>query len=179
MKPLLTLSKGIDWVSTQLGVFANWMVLLACLVSAGNATLRYAFHIGSTGWLEIQWYMFGAMVLLGAPYTLLVNEHMRVDLLFSIASPRQRLWIDVFGITFFLMPICVLLVFFTWPWFVGSWTINEGSPNAGGLIRWPVKLLMPVGFGWMAMQGLSELIKRVAALRGQLEAEFTYEKPLQ
>jgi TRAP-type mannitol/chloroaromatic compound transport system permease small subunit len=179
VKPLLTLSKGIDWVSTQLGVFANWMVLLACLVSAGNATLRYLFHAGSTGWLEIQWYMFGAMVLLGAPYTLLVNEHMRVDLLFSIASPRQRLWIDVFGITFFLMPICVLLVFFTWPWFVGSWTINEVSPNAGGLIRWPVKLLLPVGFGWMAMQGLSELIKRVATLRGQLAVEFTYEKPLQ
>lgn len=179
MKPLLSLSKGIDWVSTRLGVFANWMVLLSCLVSAGNATLRYLFHVGSTGWLEIQWYMFGAMVLLGAPYTLLVNEHVRVDLLFSMATPRQRLWIDVFGILFFLMPICLILVYFTWPWFVGSWTINEVSPNAGGLIRWPVKLLLPVGFAWMAMQGLSELIKRIAALRGQLETEFTYEKPLQ
>ena len=179
MKPLLVLSRGIDWISTQLGVIANWLVLLACLVSAGNATLRYIFHIGSTGWLEIQWYMFAGMVLLGAPYTLLLNEHVRVDLMYSLASPRARLWIDVFGILFFLLPMCVLLVYFTWPWFVGSWSINEISPNAGGPIRWPVKLLLPVGFCWMAVQGLSELIKRLATLFGVLEAEFVYEKPLQ
>ena len=179
MKPLLGLSRGIDWISTQLGVIANWLVLLACLVSAGNATLRYLFHVGSSGWLEIQWYMFGGMVLLGAPYTLLLNEHVRVDLLYSLASPRVRLWIDVFGILFFLLPICVILVYFTWPWFLGSWSINEISPNAGGLIRWPVKLLLPVGFFWMAVQGISELIKRVATLLGVLAAEFVYEKPLQ
>jgi TRAP-type mannitol/chloroaromatic compound transport system permease small subunit len=179
VKPLLGLSRGIDWISTQLGVIANWLVLLACLVSAGNATLRYLFHIGSSGWLEIQWYMFGGMVLLGAPYTLLLNEHVRVDLLYSMASPRGRLWIDVFGILFFLLPICVILVYFTWPWFVGSWSINEISPNAGGLVRWPVKLLLPVGFFWMAVQGVSELIKRVATLLGVLAAEFVYEKPLQ
>jgi len=179
VKPLLGLSRGIDWISTQLGVIANWLVLLACLVSAGNATLRYLFHVGSSGWLEIQWYMFGGMVLLGAPYTLLLNEHVRVDLLYSLASPRVRLWIDVFGILFFLLPICVILVYFTWPWFLGSWSINEISPNAGGLIRWPVKLLLPVGFFWMAVQGISELIKRVATLLGVLAAEFVYEKPLQ
>ena len=179
MKPLLGLSRKIDWVSTQLGVIANWLVLLSCAISGGNATLRYVFHIGSSGWLEIQWYMFAGMVLLGAPYTLLMNEHVRVDLLFSMASPRQRLWIDVFGIIFFLLPICVILVYFTWPWFVGSWQIGETSPNAGGLIRWPVKLLLPVGFCWMAVQGLSELIKRVAALLGVITAEFHYEKPLQ
>jgi TRAP-type mannitol/chloroaromatic compound transport system permease small subunit len=179
VKPLLVLSRGIDWISTQLGVIANWLVLLACLVSAGNATLRYIFHIGSTGWLEIQWYMFAGMVLLGAPYTLLLNEHVRVDLMYSLASPRARLWIDVFGILVFLLPMCVLLMYFTWPWFVGSWSIGEVSPNAGGLIRWPVKLLLPVGFCWMAMQGISELIKRVASLLGVIEAEFVYEKPLQ
>ena len=179
MKPLLGLSRKIDWVSTQLGVIANWLVLLSCAISGGNATLRYVFHIGSSGWLEIQWYMFAGMVLLGAPYTLLMNEHVRVDLLFSMASPRQRLWIDVFGIIFFLLPICVILVYFTWPWFVGSWTIGETSPNAGGLIRWPVKLLLPVGFFWMAVQGFSELIKRVASLLGVITAEFHYEKPLQ
>ncbi|MEO8179007.1 MAG: TRAP transporter small permease subunit [Deltaproteobacteria bacterium] len=179
MKPLLVLSRGIDWISTQLAVIANWLVLLACLVSAGNATLRYIFHIGSTGWLEIQWYMFAGMVLLGAPYTLLLNEHVRVDLMYSLASPRARLWIDVFGILVFLLPMCVLLMYFTWPWFVGSWSIGEVSPNAGGLIRWPVKLLLPVGFCWMAMQGISELIKRVASLLGVIEAEFVYEKPLQ
>jgi len=179
VKPLLGLSRGIDWISTQLGVIANWLVLLACVVSAGNATLRYLFHIGSSGWLEIQWYMFGGMVLLGAPYTLLLNEHVRVDLLYSMASPRARLWIDVFGILFFLLPICLILVYFTWPWFLRSWLINEISPNAGGLIRWPVKLLLPVGFFWMAVQGVSELIKRVATLLGVLAAEFVYEKPLQ
>jgi TRAP-type mannitol/chloroaromatic compound transport system permease small subunit len=179
VKPLLGLSRGIDWVSIQLGVIANWLVLLSCVISGGNATLRYLFHIGSSGWLEIQWYMFAGMVLLGAPYTLLMNEHVRVDLLFSMASPRQRLWIDVFGIIFFLLPICVILVYFTWPWFVGSWTIGETSPNAGGLVRWPVKLLLPVGFFWMAVQGLSELIKRVASLLGVITAEFHYEKPLQ
>jgi TRAP-type mannitol/chloroaromatic compound transport system permease small subunit len=179
VKPLLGLSRGIDWVSTKLGIVANWLVLLACLVSAANATLRYVLHLGSTGWLEIQWYMFAGMVLLGAPYTLLLNEHVRVDLLYSIASERVRLWIDVFGILCFLLPICVILVYFTWPWFVESWSINEGSPNAGGLIRWPVKLLLPVGFIWMAVQGLSELIKRVAALLGVIHEHFTYEKPLQ
>lgn len=179
MKPLLGLSRGIDWVSTQLGVLANWLVLLSCVISGGNATLRYLFHVGSSGWLEIQWYMFAGMVLLGAPYTLLMNEHVRVDLLFSLASPRQRLWIDVFGIVFFLLPICVILVHFTWPWFLGSWEIGEISPNAGGLIRWPVKLLLPVGFFWMAVQGLSELIKRVASLLGVITDEFHYEKPLQ
>jgi TRAP-type mannitol/chloroaromatic compound transport system permease small subunit len=179
VKPLLGLSRGIDWISTQLGVIANWLVLLACLVSAGNATLRYAFHIGSTAWLEIQWYMFAGMVLLGAPYTLLLNEHVRVDLMYSLASPRVRLWIDVFGILFFLLPMCVILVYFTWPWFVGSWSIGEVSPNAGGLSRWPVKLLLPVGFCWMAVQGLSELIKRVASLFGVIADEFVYEKPLQ
>lgn len=179
MKLLLGLSRGIDWISTQLGVIANWLVLLSCLVSAGNATLRYLFHIGSTGWLEIQWYMFGGMVLLGAPYTLLLNEHVRVDLMYSLASSRARLWIDVFGILFFLLPICLILVYFTWPWFLGSWSINEVSPNSGGLIRWPVKLLLPVGFCWMAVQGLSELIKRVATLLGVIAADFRYEKPLQ
>lgn len=179
MKPLLGLSRSIDWVSTKLGIIANWLVLLACVVSAGNATLRYLFHLGSSGWLEIQWYMFAGMVLLGAPYTLLLNEHVRVDLMYSLASPRARLWIDVFGILFFLLPMCLILVYFTWPWFVRSWSIGEVSPNAGGLIRWPVKLLLPVGFSWMAAQGLSELIKRVASLLGVIHAEFVYEKPLQ
>jgi len=179
VRVLLALSRGIDWGNTKLGVIANWLVLLACLVSASNATLRYLFHLGSTSWLEIQWYMFAGMVFLGAPYTLLLNEHVRVDLLYSIASPRTRLWIDVFGILFFLLPICSILIYFTWPWFLGSWNIGETSPNAGGLVRWPVKLMLPVGFGLMTLQGLSELIKRVATLTGALQAEFVYEKPLQ
>jgi TRAP-type mannitol/chloroaromatic compound transport system permease small subunit len=180
VKVLLDLSRRIDWVSKQLSVVANWLVLLACLVSAGNATLRYLFHIGSSGWLEIQWYAFAGMVLLGAPYTLLMNEHVRVDLLYSLASPRTRLWIDIVGILLFLLPICVILIYFTWPWFLNSWNIHETSPNAGGLVRWPVKLVLPVGFAMMALQGISELIKRIAALLGEaVDAKLEYEKPLQ
>ena len=155
------------------------MVLLSCLISAGNAFSRYLFSISSNGWLEIQWYMFAAMVLLGGPYTLKMNEHVRVDLLYGMVSERTRIWIDIIGGLLFLLPICVILTYFTWPWFVDSWRIGEISTNAGGLIRWPVKLLMPVGFALMALQGISEIIKRVAALEHIIDIEFKYEKPLQ
>ncbi|HVZ33156.1 MAG TPA: TRAP transporter small permease subunit [Polyangiaceae bacterium] len=179
MKPLLGLARGIDWVSSQLGVIANWLVLLSCVISGGNATLRYLFHIGSSGWLEIQWYMFAGMVLLGGPFTLKMNEHVRVDLVYGIVSERTRIWIDIVGGFLFLLPICIILIYFTWPWFVDSWRIGESSSNAGGLLRWPVKLMLPVGFFLMALQGVSELIKRIAALEHVIEAEFKYEKPLQ
>ena len=179
MGPLLAFSRGIDWVSEKFGVVANWLVLLACLISAGIAASRYLFSESSNGWLEVQWYMFAGMVLLGGPYALKMNEHVRVDLFYGMASERARIWIDIVGGFLFLLPICVILVYFTWPWFVDSWRINEASANAGGLIRWPVKLLLPVGFFLMAMQGISELIKRVAALEHVIEADFKYEKPLQ
>lgn len=180
MKVLLALSRGIDWFNTQLAVVANWMVLLAALISAGNAASRYLFSESSNGWLEIQWYMFAAMVLLGAPYALKMNEHVRVDLFYGmIASERTQIWIDIIGGFLFLLPICVILTYFTWPWFVESWNINEASSNAGGLIRWPVKLLLPVGFVLMALQGVSEIIKRIAALEHVIDVEFKYEKPLQ
>ena len=179
MKVLLSLSRGIDWLNTQLAVVANWLVLLAAVISAGNAASRYVFSESSNGWLEIQWYMFAGMVLLGGPYTLKMNEHVRVDLLYGMASERTRIWIDILGGLFFLLPICVVLTYFTWPWFVESWTINEASSNAGGLLRWPVKLLLPVGFFLMALQGVSEIIKRVAALEHVIDADFKYEKPLQ
>ena len=179
MKVLLSLSRGIDWFNTQFAVVANWLVLLAALISAGNAGSRYLFSESSNGWLEIQWYMFAGMVLLGGPYTLKMNEHVRVDLFYGLASERTRIWIDIVGGLLFLLPICVILTYFTWPWFVESWTINEASSNAGGLVRWPVKLLLPVGFFLMAMQGVSEIIKRVAALEHVIDAEFKYEKPLQ
>jgi TRAP-type mannitol/chloroaromatic compound transport system permease small subunit len=176
---LLKLSRGIDWFNTQLAVVANWLVLLAAVISAGNAASRYVFSESSNGWLEIQWYMFAGMVLLGAPYTLKMNEHVRVDLYGMFASERTQIWIDIICGVLFLLPICVILVYFTWPWFVESWNINEASSNAGGLIRWPVKLLLPVGFTLMAFQGVSEIIKRVAALEHVIDAEFKYEKPLQ
>ncbi len=179
MRGLLAFSRVVDWFNSQLAVVANWLVLLAALISAGNAGSRYLFSESSNGWLEIQWYMFAGMVLLGAPYTLKMNEHVRVDLVYGMVSERTQIWIDIVGGVLFLMPICVILTYFTWPWFVESWLIGEVSSNAGGLIRWPVKLLLPVGFCLMALQGVSEIIKRVAALEHVIDIEFKYEKPLQ
>ena len=179
MSILLALSRAIDWLNEKIAIIANWLVMLACLISAGNAFSRYLFSISSNGWLEIQWYMFAGMVLLGAPYTLKMNEHVRVDLVYGMVSERTRIWIDIFGGFLFLLPICAILTYFTWPWFVDSWNLNEGSSNAGGLIRWPVKLLLPVGFGLMILQGISEIIKRIAAIEHVIDIEFKYEKPLQ
>ena len=169
----------IDSLNDRFGQVADWLVLLACLISAGNAMSRYAFSLSSNAWLEVQWYMFAGMVMLGAPHTLKVNEHVRVDLLFSSVSERTRIWIDILGIIFFLFPICIILIYFTWPWFVESWQIEEMSSNAGGLIRWPVKLVLPVGFALMVLQGVSELIKRVEALIHHHRLQYEYEKPLQ
>jgi TRAP-type mannitol/chloroaromatic compound transport system permease small subunit len=179
MSVLLGFCRAVDWINQQIAVIANWLVLLACLISAGNAASRYLFSVSSNGWLEIQWYMFAGMVLLGAPYTLKMNEHVRVDLIYGMMSERKRIWIDIIGGFIFLLPMCVILTYFTWPWFVQSWFGNEASSNAGGLIRWPVKLLLPVGFGLMVLQGISEIIKRIAALEHVVDMEFKYEKPLQ
>ena len=179
MERLLKLSRAIDSLNDRFGQVADWLVLLACLISAGNAMSRYAFSLSSNAWLEVQWYMFAGMVMLGAPHTLKVNEHVRVDLLFSSVSERTRIWIDILGIIFFLFPICIILIYFTWPWFVESWQIEEMSSNAGGLIRWPVKLVLPVGFALMVLQGVSELIKRVEALIHHHRLQYEYEKPLQ
>jgi TRAP-type mannitol/chloroaromatic compound transport system permease small subunit len=179
VRKLLYLSQAIDWLNRQFGVVANWLVLLACVISAGNAASRYLFNESSNGWLEVQWYMFAGMVLFGGPYTLKMNEHVRVDLIYGMVSERTRIWIDIIGGFLFLLPICLILVYFTWPWFVDSWQINEGSSNAGGLVRWPVKLILPVGFALMALQGVSEIIKRIAALEHLIDIEFKYEKPVQ
>jgi TRAP-type mannitol/chloroaromatic compound transport system permease small subunit len=179
VRGLLAFSRAVDWFHTQVAVVANWLVLLAAVVSAGNAASRYLFSESSNGWLEIQWYMFAGMVLLGAPYTLKMNEHVRVDLVYGMVSERTQIWIDIVGGILFLLPICIILTYFTWPWFVESWLQNEQSSNAGGLIRWPVKLLLPLGFCMMAVQGISEIIKRIAALEHVIDIEFKYEKPLQ
>ena len=178
-RQLLPLSRAIDKLGEWLGVIASWLVLLACLVSAINATVRYLISYSSNAWLELQWYMFAGMVLLGAAYTLKVNEHVRVDLIYGAISDRARHWIDLLGGAIFLTPMCLVMIWFTWPWFVQAWTLNESSSNAGGLIRWPVILLLPVGFALILLQGLSEMIKRAAALRGFHQHEYAYEKPLQ
>ena len=179
MQALLAVSRGIDWINARLGVVACWLVLIACLISAGNATSRYLFSESSNAWLEIQWYLFSGIFLLGASYTLKVNEHVRVDLIYAHVSPRTRLWIDLFGIIFFLLPATIILIDMTWPFFLDAWRRNEESNNAGGLIRWPVKLLLPVGFAFLTAQGISELIKRIAALSGAIELETRYDRPLQ
>jgi TRAP-type mannitol/chloroaromatic compound transport system permease small subunit len=176
---LLRFSRAVDAVNERFGWIANWLVLLACLISAGNASSRYAFSMSSNAWLEIQWYMFSGMFLLGASYTLKVNEHVRVDLVYANVTDRTRLWIDLLGMIFFLLPATILLAWMTWPFFYESWVRDEMSGNAGGLIRWPVKLLLPIGFTLLTFQGLSEVIKRIAALKGVIRLETKYEAPQQ
>jgi TRAP-type mannitol/chloroaromatic compound transport system permease small subunit len=179
MSALLVLSRGIDAFNKVFGQLAEWLVLVAALISAGNAAARYLFNASSNAWLEIQWYMFSGMFLLGAAYTLKHNEHVRVDLIYSSVSDRARLWIDIFGLVFVLLPAMTILAYMGWPFFYDAFERGEISGNAGGLLRWPVKLIMPVGFTLVALQGVSELIKRVAALRGLMVLETKYDKPLQ
>ena len=179
MKLWLRLSQAIDAMNQGIGLIAEWMVLLSCLISAGNAFSRYAFNISSNAWLEIQWYMFGAVVMLGTSYTLKKNEHVRVDIVYANVSTRRQIGIDIFGFILFMLPATIIMAYLSWPIFYNSWHMSEVSSNAGGLIRWPVKLLLPVGFTLMAFQGVSEIIKRVAALEHVIDAEFKYEKPLQ
>jgi TRAP-type mannitol/chloroaromatic compound transport system permease small subunit len=177
---LLPVAEVIDWVNEQIGKVCDWLVLVACVVSAGNAMVRYAYDTSSNAWLEIQWYMFAIMVMFGAAYTLKKNEHVRVDIVYMVLSERGQLWVDVMGTLFFLLPACVLLTWLSWPFFMQSFNVFEHSSNAGGLLRWPIKLVLPVGFAMVALQGFSELIKRVASLEGlKVEVETKYERPLQ
>jgi TRAP-type mannitol/chloroaromatic compound transport system permease small subunit len=176
---LLKISGAIDWVNDRLGRIANWLVLGACLISAANAMSRYAFDISSNAYLEIQWYLFAAIVMLGASYTLKVNEHVRVDILYTHLSERGKEWLDLIGTAIFLVPSMLVIAYYSIPFFVLSWHTQEISGNAGGLIRWPVKILVPVGFTLVALQGVSEIIKRAAALRGATKFETHYERPVQ
>lgn len=179
LRTLLLVSRGIDILNARLGRVANLLVLLACLISAANAMSRYAFDLSSNAWLEIQWYLFAAMVMLGASYTLKMNEHVRVDILYVHLSERGKEWLDLIGTLVFLVPSTLTIAYFSWPFFMQSWSIQEVSGNAGGLIRWPVKLLVPLGFTLVALQGVSEIIKRAAALRGEVSFESRYERPVQ
>lgn len=179
MTGLLAMGRAIDRLSAAFGVIATWLVLTAAVVSAGNATVRYLFNMSSNGWLEIQWYMFGGMVFFGAPQTLRLNEHVRVDVLYSMMSDRMRLWVDTIGFTIFLLPISAYLTYLSWGFFWTSFQSGEVSMNAGGLVLWPAKGLLPMGFALLFLQGLSELVKRIAALGGEIQLDTHYEKPVQ
>lgn len=179
MHALLKFSELVDWVSDKFGKIAAYAVMAAAMISAGNAFVRYGLDISSNGWLEIQWYLFAATVMLGAPIVLKLNEHVRVDILYGKLKGKGPVLVDLFGLIFFLMPVMLLMIYFSWPLFVKMYLTGEMSQNAGGLIRWPAMLMLPVGFGWMALQGLSEIIKRLAFLQGLIEMDTHYEKPVQ
>lgn len=179
MNLLLALARRIDRLSLAAAGVAAWLVLICALVSAGNALSRYALDMSSNAWLEMQWYMFGGTVLLGAPRLLCTNGHIRVDLFYAKLNDRQRTWLDLAGLIVFLLPFAYFMVLYSWPWFVESWIQQETSANAGGLVRWPVKLLLPLGFGLLILQALSEIVKRIAALRGDLAIDIHYERPQQ
>ncbi len=170
MNALLELARLIDALNEErVGRVVLWLVLVATLVSAGNALARYLLGESSNAWLEIQWYLFGAIFLLGAGYTLKHNGHVRIDIFYNRLPPRGQAWVDLLGGVLFLLPMAVLLAWLAWPMFLEAWTSGEMSPDAGGLLRWPVKLLLPLGFALLALQGLSEVIKQAGVLSGRIE----------
>jgi TRAP-type mannitol/chloroaromatic compound transport system permease small subunit len=176
---LLKFAFGIDWVSEKLGTFASWTVLLAALISAGNAFIRYGLDLTSNGWIEIQWYLFAYTVMVGAPLVLKLNEHVRVDLIYGKLKGNKPVYVDLFGLLVFLLPVITLLAYLSAQYFWGICVSGEMSQNAGGLIRWPAVLAMPVGFAMVWLQGVAEIIKRVAYLQGKYQMDTHYEKPLQ
>ena len=180
MLPLfIRFARAVDWTTRQLGKLASWAVLLAALISAGNAFIRYGLDMSSNAWLEIQWYLFAATVMLGAPVVLSLNEHVRVDIIYGKLKRNGPVYVDLFGLVFFLLPVMGLMFWLTWPFFWGMYQTGEVSGSIGGLIRWPAALLLPLGFGMMFLQGVAEIIKRVAHLTGLHTMDTHYEKPLQ
>lgn len=180
MQLFLPLSRWIDALNYRFGRLANLMILLSCVISATNALLRYGFDQSNNSMLEIQWYLFAGAVMLGASYTFQRNEHVRVDLIYGHVSDRVKRLIDVFGIVVFLLPACILFAWLSWTaLFLPSWHVLEQSSNAGGLARYPVKFVVPLGFLLISLQGISELIKRIAAMSGKIELDTKYERPVQ
>ncbi len=179
MDIFLSLSRAIDRLTDGFAHFAKWAVLASCLISAGNAFVRYLANYSSNSWLEIQWYLFAGCVMLGAAQVLRLNEHVRVDVLYGNYPGRVQAIVDLAGILLFLLPVMVLMIYFSWPLFLSMYKSGEMSSNSGGLIRWPAMLLLPVGFTLLLLQGISEAIKRVAWLCNRYDGDFQYERPLQ
>ena len=166
MNALLALSRAIDKLNERIGLTVSWLVLAAVLISAANAVVRKAFNVSSNSFLEIQWYLFSVVFLFCAGYTLLRNQHVRIDVIAGRLSPQAQAWIDILGTIFFLMPMAITIMWLSWPVFVQAYQRGEVSTNAGGLLIWPARLLVPIGFFLLVIQGFSELIKRVAFLKG-------------
>ena len=166
MRGLLKFSNAVDWLNAQVGKWVIWLILGSTVISAVNALVRKIFNTSSNAYLEVQWYLFAGDFLLAAGYTLLHGEHVKIDVVSSRLDKRKQIWIDVFGFVFFLLPVCVVILYYGIPFFLQGYRSGEVSSNAGGLIRWPVYILMPTGFALLLLQGLSELIKRIAFLRG-------------
>ena len=179
MALLLKLALGMDKISEKFGVLASWTVLFAAMISASNAFVRYGFGWSANALIEIQWYFFAYMVMAGAPIVLKLNEHVRVDLIYGKLRGNRPVYVDLFGLVFFLLPVTVMLSYLSWSYFSNSFMSGEMSQNAGGLIRWPAVMALPLGFALMTLQGLSEIIKRVAYLQGAYQMNTHYEKPLQ
>ena len=167
MALLLRISALIDALNERIGKAVYWLVLVAVLISAGNAIVRKVFNMSSNAFLEAQWYLFAAIFLLCSGYTLLRNEHVRIDVIAGRLSPKAQAWIDVLGTLFFLLPMAILFIYLSWPVFVRTYTHGEISTNAGGLVLWPARLLVPIGFTLLSLQGISELVKRVAFIAGK------------
>jgi len=179
MKSLLALARLIDAVNDRGASIAKWAILFACAISAGNALVRYGLDISSNAFLEIQWYLFAFCVMLGAQQVLRVNEHVRVDILYAWYPTKVKVFVDLFGLTFFLIPVCVFIAWTSFPVFLGMWNSGEMSSQANGLIRWPAMLTIPLGMSLLTLQGISEIIKRIAWLTGSYEMDTHYERPLQ
>lgn len=169
MALLLALSRLIDRISQFIGKKISWIILLAVLVSCANAISRYAFNVSSNAWLELQWYLYGAVFMLASAYTLQRNEHVRIDVIAARWSKRTHDWVDLICHAVFLFPFCLLMVWLCWPWFVRSFNSGEYSSSAGGLIVWPAKSLVLIGFVLLLAQSVSEIIKRFAVLRGLID----------
>lgn len=170
MSFLLSISKWIDTINEKIGLAVGWALLAAVIICSGNALIRYAFNRSSNGWLEIQWYLFSLMFLMAASYTLRRNEHVRIDVIVGRLSKRTQVWIDLLGFVFFLLPMTILILYDAIPYAMVSISSQEMSSNSGGLILWPAKILIPIGFALLTLQGISELIKRIGFLVGRVDA---------